>query len=102
VGTSLSVAPGMPLGDTASSFDTASFGAATVVPIDRPLSPAPAPLAATVVVPDLRGWTLRAAVRALHHAGLEVQLTGGPRGTTDPSPGTAVRTGAVVRLGAGA
>jgi hypothetical protein len=41
-------------------------------------------------------------VHALHRAGLEVQLTGGPRGTTDPVAGTAVRTGTVVRLGAGA
>jgi cell division protein FtsI (penicillin-binding protein 3) len=102
VGTSLSVAPAVPLGDTASVFDTTNVGEATVVPIDRPQSPtAPAP-AATVIVPDLRGWTLRAAVRALHRAGLEVQLTGGPRGTTDPAPGTAVRTGSLVHLGAGA
>ena len=87
---------------------------APVHSIPRPPEPAPSsrstgrsraatsPLATTVVVPDLRGWSLRAAVHALHRAGLEVQLTGGPRGTTDPVAGTTVRTGTVVRLGAGA
>ena len=58
---------------------------------------------------SLRPWSCRicagwscGAVHALHWAGLEVRLTGGPRGTTDPVAGTAVRTGTVVRLGAGA
>ncbi len=113
-GTALSVAPAVassvasPSGvadapaDSASALDTTTAGAGTVVPIDQPLPPATSPLATTVVVPDLRGWSLRAAVHALHRAGLEVQLTGGPRGTTDPVAGTAVRTGTVVRLGAGA
>ena len=44
-------------------------GEPTVVAIDRPL-PAANPVAqSAVVVPDLRGWTLRAAVHALHRAG---------------------------------
>jgi len=47
-------------GDTASSFDTAGFGRRPWLPIDRPLSPAPSATRAPVVVPDLRGLTLRA------------------------------------------
>jgi len=94
---SLSVAPDTAERDTIELADTGRSESATV-PIDRPLSRAAPPLAANVVVPDVRGWALRDAVRALHRAGLEVQLTPGPRGTTDPAAGATVRTGSVVRL----
>ncbi len=105
-GTSLSVAPAVAPIDTAGLSDSAEAASAagepTVVAIDRPLPPANPVASSAVVVPDLRGWSLRAAVHALHRAGLEVQLTTAPRGTTDPAPGTTVRTGTVVRLGDGA
>jgi cell division protein FtsI (penicillin-binding protein 3) len=51
-----------------------------------------------VVVPDVREFPLRAAVRELHRAGLRVVLVaGGPPMT--PPPGTAVARGSLVRLG---
>jgi hypothetical protein len=50
-------------------------------------------------VPDVRGLTLRDAVRSLHGAGLRVQLVGGPvpNGTV-PAPGAVVAAGTLVRL----
>jgi len=100
IGTSLSVAPQAAEADTADAIDTTPVLSATV-PIDRPLALVVPPLATTVIVPDLRGWTLRGAVHALHREGLEVELKGGPRGATDPAAGTTVRTGTIVRLGDG-
>ena len=96
----LAVAPEIPDADTADTPDAARVPSATV-PIDRPLSHAVAALATTAVVPDVRGWTLRGAVHALHRAGLEVELKNGPRGLTDPAAGSTVRTGTIVRLGDG-
>lgn len=51
-------------------------------------------------VPDVRGLTLRDAVRSLHRAGFRVQLTpGGPSpAVTEPTPGTTVAAGTLVRL----
>jgi cell division protein FtsI (penicillin-binding protein 3) len=98
--TALSVAPEAPDSDTAGPPDTAHIASATV-PIDHPVVRPVAGLAANAVVPDVRGWTLRGAVRALHRAGLEVELKAGPRGVTEPAAGTTVRTGTVVRVGDG-
>jgi cell division protein FtsI (penicillin-binding protein 3) len=49
-------------------------------------------------VPDVRGLSLRDAVRSLNGAGFHVRLVRGTDGTTDPSAGKVVPAGAVVRL----
>ena len=59
------------------------------------------PARTTATVPDVRALTIRSAVRALHAAGLRVQVVAAPLGATDPASGTPVRAGAVVRLGDG-
>lgn len=51
------------------------------------------------IVPEIRGLTLRRAVRALHLAGFQVRVTPGLDGTLPPA-GSALREGALVRLGA--
>ena len=73
---------------------------ATVETVTLPLNPArAAPRGAPRAVPDVRGMPLRAAVRALHHAGLHVELSNGPSGVTTPLAGTIVPEGAIVKLG---
>jgi len=54
-----------------------------------------------VTVPDVRGLPLRAAVRALHRAGLRVEVVTGSGSSMAPAPGTPVTTGTLVRLGDG-
>lgn len=51
-------------------------------------------------VPNVRGMTLRTAVRSLHSAGLRVQLARDPSAptATEPAPGTLVTAGSLVRL----
>jgi cell division protein FtsI (penicillin-binding protein 3) len=54
-------------------------------------------------VPNVRGMTLRDAVRSLHFAGLRVQLTRGAPSApvvsiTEPAPGAVVSAGSLVRL----
>jgi cell division protein FtsI (penicillin-binding protein 3) len=51
-------------------------------------------------VPNVRGLTLRDAVRSLHGAGFRVQLTRGPSSmsVTEPASGTLVPAGSLVRL----
>jgi cell division protein FtsI (penicillin-binding protein 3) len=56
---------------------------------------------ATRRIPDVRGLSLRDAVRSLHGAGLRVQLVGGSSAAgsaTDPAPGAMVPAGTLVRL----
>jgi cell division protein FtsI (penicillin-binding protein 3) len=52
------------------------------------------------IVPNVRGLSLRDAVRSLHFAGFRVQLTSGGPSTpvTEPAPGTLASAGSVVRL----
>lgn len=50
------------------------------------------------IVPDVRGLTLRGAVRSLHSAGFRVQLVRGQSGVTTPPPGTIAAPGRLVRL----
>ncbi len=66
------------------------------LPASRP-EPAPRILHA---VPDVRGLTLRDAVRSLHNAGFRIDLAqaGGGSGTTNPAAGQIVPTGTLVRL----
>ena len=54
-------------------------------------------------VPDVRGMSLRNAVRSLHVAGLRVQLARGApsalsTSVTEPAPGVVVSAGSLVRL----
>jgi cell division protein FtsI (penicillin-binding protein 3) len=51
-------------------------------------------------VPDIRGLSLREAVRSLHSAGFRVQLVrdAANEGTTDPVSGTTASAGSLVRL----
>lgn len=89
-------------GDPALRADSGRPEHSEEVPIgtQRP-DPAPRP-ASLVVVPDIRGLTLRAATRALHRVGLRVDVVDGPTGTTEPRAGFPVRSGTVVRIGGGA
>ena len=52
----------------------------------------------TVTVPDVHRLPLRVAVRALHAAGLRVQIVAGSGGATRPPSGTSLRSGSLVRL----
>jgi len=50
-------------------------------------------------VPDVRGLTLREAVRSLHEAGFRVQLArAGASAETQPPKGVVAPPGALVRL----
>ena len=67
--------------------------------IDLPAT-AHAPTAPTAVraVPDVRGLSLRAAVRALHQAGFRVRLIDGASTSTAPTAGALAAPGTVVEL----
>jgi cell division protein FtsI (penicillin-binding protein 3) len=86
--------------DTA-AIDSVLATGSTVIPLGSPPSPAAPPASASVPVPDVRGWSLRAAVRALHRAGLRVEVVSAPLGSTSPAPGTPVKTRTLVRVGDG-
>ena len=86
----------VPVADTA-RLDSGAASVPVVVALDAPVAGAPR-AAATVAVPDVHGMALRAAVAALHGAGLRVQLARGAAGATFPVAGAQVRRGAVVRL----
>ena len=49
-------------------------------------------------IPEVRGLSLRDAVRLLHDSGFHVRLARGPEGGTDPAAGSVVAAGALVRL----
>jgi len=49
-------------------------------------------------VPDVHGLSLRDAVRSLNGAGFHVRLVRGTDGTTDPTAGSVIAAGAVIRL----
>jgi cell division protein FtsI (penicillin-binding protein 3) len=102
-----SAAEGLPLAtpdtvaaDIVMPGDTARESMVTV-PVGGPVPVSGVRRPPTTAVPDVRGLSVRAAVRALHGAGLRVELMAGPPGTTDPAAGTTIHTGAVVRLGDG-
>lgn len=58
------------------------------------------PLLAPRAIPDVRALSLRAAVRALHRAGFEVQLVDGlAAGQTEPAASAIAAAGTTVRLG---
>jgi hypothetical protein len=49
-------------------------------------------------IPDIRGLSLRDAVRSLHSAGFHVLLVRGTDGATEPAAGSLAPAGAIVRL----
>jgi cell division protein FtsI (penicillin-binding protein 3) len=75
---------------------------AAPVLIKLPAVPGPTPAAAPRVVPDVRGMSLRDAVRTLHSAGFRVGYSGrgGSRisAATLPAAGSVIRQGSLVRL----
>jgi cell division protein FtsI (penicillin-binding protein 3) len=62
-----------------------------------PLDP-PAKRRDDIVIPDVRGLPLRAAVRQLHRSGVGVRLISGAGGVTSPAAGARVAPGTVVTL----
>ncbi len=59
---------------------------------------APAPPSTLRAVPDVRGMSLRSAVRALHQAGFRVTLISAPASYTLPAAGAMAAPGSVVEL----
>jgi cell division protein FtsI (penicillin-binding protein 3) len=81
--------------------DTASVAEPVVVPL--PAGPVARPAAAAPrVVPDVRGMSLRDAVRTLHSAGFRVGYSGRTNGrisaATFPAAGSVVRQGSLIRI----
>ena len=70
--------------------------------ISLPNTPGKAPAPAPHVVPDVRGMSLRDAVRTLHSAGFRVGYSGRASGrilaATFPAAGSVVRQGSLIRL----
>jgi membrane peptidoglycan carboxypeptidase len=78
-----------------------STHASTTVMLALPLQSPPQSdsMARARAVPDVRGLTLRQAVRALHRAGFRVELSGyGEPAGTRPAAGATVQPGTLVRL----
>jgi cell division protein FtsI (penicillin-binding protein 3) len=68
--------------------------------VELPLRPGGKPDGASSrVVPDVRGLTLRSAVRVLHSAGFQVRLVAAPSLSTWPAAGTVAPSGSLVQLG---
>jgi cell division protein FtsI (penicillin-binding protein 3) len=92
--------PGPSAPDSA-EVDSVFATGSVVLPVGTKLTaPAPEPVH-SVSVPDVRNLSLRAAVRALHRAGLRVNVVSAPLGSTVPAAGTTVNTRSVVRIGDG-
>ena len=67
--------------------------------VDLPASRSSAPITvAPRAVPDVRGLSVREAVRALHAAGFRVRLSTGPTTGTSPAAGTVSPPGIIVQL----
>ncbi|MDQ6770761.1 MAG: penicillin-binding transpeptidase domain-containing protein [Gemmatimonadota bacterium] len=67
--------------------------------VDLPVTPKSAPIAiAPRAIPDVRGLSVREAVRALHAAGFRVRLSKGLANGTLPAAGTISPPGTVVQL----
>jgi cell division protein FtsI (penicillin-binding protein 3) len=110
-----SVERDVPLGETRQSdaskvaIDTASVLAGPARPAEPELQPASVvalpyarPRAQATAgprpVPDVTGLSVRAAVRALHQSGFRVMLAGDLGAPTDPSAGTVLPAGSIVKL----
>jgi hypothetical protein len=59
---------------------------------------APPPPATMRAIPDVRGMSIRAAVRALHQAGFRVRLVDAPATYTLPTAGAMAAPGTIVQL----
>lgn len=67
--------------------------------VELPTTPRVSPPPSTLrAVPDVRGLSIRAAVRAIHQAGFRVRLTEAPATYTLPAAGTMVAPGTLVQL----
>jgi len=67
--------------------------------INLPTSPRTAPIALTPrTVPDVKGLSVREAVRALHGAGFRVRLLSASSSGTLPAAGTLAAPGTIVQL----
>jgi cell division protein FtsI (penicillin-binding protein 3) len=110
-----SVERDVPLGETRQSdaskvaIDTASVLAGPARPAEPELQPASVvalpyarpraqATAGPRAVPDVTGLSVRAAVRALHQSGFRVMLAGDLGAPTDPSAGTVLPAGSIVKL----
>ncbi len=83
-------------------LDSTLAASSVLVTLGSKTPPAPPSVpSAPVPIPDVRGWTLRSAVRALHRAGLRVEIVSGPLGSTAPAAGTVVSAHTLIRLGDG-
>ena len=95
-----SVAPALSVAPIEASWITSDDATTRVVvalpppPSSKPAQPPPR------AVPNVRGLSLRDAVRSLHTAGFRVQLARGAPGprVTDPAPGALAAAGSLVRL----
>jgi cell division protein FtsI (penicillin-binding protein 3) len=86
--------------DTA-AVDSALAGGSAIVELGTPAAAVPAPATTSVRIPDVHGWPLRSAVRALHRVGLRVVVVRAALGSTAPAAGTVVRAHSVVQVGDG-
>jgi cell division protein FtsI (penicillin-binding protein 3) len=94
IGKSVAIAPAADSG-TGDAADSESVSVLLSLPVPR----SAARPASARVVPDVHGLTLRAAVRALHAAGFQVQPDGfGMASGTMPQAGTTAPSGTLVRL----
>jgi cell division protein FtsI (penicillin-binding protein 3) len=68
--------------------------------VTLPMQQPPPPIRTIKPVPDVRGLSLRDAVRSLHSAGFRVQLStgGGGAASTTPGAGELAPTGTLIRL----
>jgi len=77
--------------------DASEGTASYVVELPTSLKSAPLPIAPRAV-PDVRGLSVREAVRALHHAGFRVRLLAASSVGTLPAAGTIAAPGTLVQL----
>jgi hypothetical protein len=101
----LDVASGAELAGETQAVTKAADTEVSSEPVVIPLpaaAPAKPPAAAPRVVPDVRGMSLRDAVRTLHSAGFRVRYSGSASGrvltATFPAAGAVVRQGSLIRL----
>jgi cell division protein FtsI (penicillin-binding protein 3) len=77
--------------------DPAEGTSSYVVELPAPLKSAPTAISPRPV-PDVRGLSVREAVRALHNAGFRVRLLGSNSSGTSPAAGTLAAPGTIVQL----